>query len=86
MNPAFVLKKVSSAHRHLKGISSNIPNQNISIHTLSLQEAKDSSAVENIATHDELFKEKIFPNETRSQRSRKLCIRFTKRISIGKRF
>ncbi|WP_082268732.1 Fic/DOC family N-terminal domain-containing protein [Leptospira interrogans] len=67
MNPAFVLKKVSSAHRHLKGISSNIPNQNISIHTLSLQEAKDSSAVENIATHDELFKEKIFPNETRTK-------------------
>ncbi|ULG79096.1 hypothetical protein FH589_06715 [Leptospira interrogans] len=87
MNPVFVLKKVSSAHRHLKDISSNIPNQNISIHTLSLQEAKDSSAVENITTtHDELFKEKIFPNETRSQRSRKLCIRFTKRISIGKRF
>nr|WP_236716014.1 Fic/DOC family N-terminal domain-containing protein [Leptospira interrogans] len=52
-----------------------------------MQEAKDSSAVENIiTTHDELFKEKIFPNETRSQRSRKLCIRFTKRISIGKRF
>ncbi|EJP17862.1 Fic/DOC family N-terminal domain-containing protein [Leptospira interrogans] len=61
MNPAFVLKKVSSAHRHLKGISSNIPNQNISIHTLSLQEAKDSSAVENITTtHDELLQRENF--------------------------
>ncbi|TGL71315.1 Fic family protein [Leptospira kmetyi] len=63
-----VLKKVSSAHRYLaelKGVSSSIPNQNILINTLSLQEAKDSSAVENIiTTHDELFKEEIFPNET----------------------
>ncbi|EMY79598.1 Fic/DOC family protein [Leptospira weilii serovar Ranarum str. ICFT] len=63
-----VLKKVSLAQRYLaelKGTSSGIPNQNILIHTLSLQEAKDSSAVENIiTTHDELFKEDIFPNET----------------------
>ncbi|EMF80313.1 Fic/DOC family protein [Leptospira weilii serovar Topaz str. LT2116] len=62
-----ILKKVSSAHRYLaelKGISSSIPNQNILINTLSLQEAKDSSEVENIiTTHDELFKEEIFPNE-----------------------
>ncbi|EQA64362.1 Fic family protein [Leptospira alexanderi] len=63
-----VLKKVSVAQRYLaelKGVSSSIPNQNILIHALSLQEAKDSSAVENIiTTHDELFKEEIFPNET----------------------
>jgi len=34
-----------------------IPNESILINTLSLQEAKDSSAIENIiTTHDELFK------------------------------
>ncbi|EKO15485.1 Fic family protein [Leptospira kirschneri] len=59
-----VLRAVSQAHRYLaelKGVSGSIPNQNILIHTLSLQEAKDSSEVENIiTTHDELFKEELF--------------------------
>ncbi|WP_246843713.1 Fic/DOC family N-terminal domain-containing protein [Leptospira biflexa] len=42
----------------LKGVSASIPNQNILINTLGLQEAKDSSAIENIiTTHDEIFKE-----------------------------
>lgn len=41
----------------LKGIAATIPNQNILIDTLALQEAKDSSAIENIVTtHDELYK------------------------------
>ncbi len=43
-----VLKKAASAHRYLaelKGLSRSIPNQEILINTLSLQEAKDSSAV-----------------------------------------
>ena len=60
-----VLKKAALAHRYLaelKGISRSIPNQAILINTLSLQEAKDSSAIENIiTTHDELFKEELFP-------------------------
>ena len=55
-----VLKKLATAHRclaELKGISGTIPNQIILLNTLSLQEAKDSSAIENIITsHDELFK------------------------------
>lgn len=59
-----VLRAVSQAQRYLaelKGVSGSIPNQNILIHTLSLQEAKDSSEVENIiTTHDELFKEELF--------------------------
>jgi len=54
-----VLKKVSSANRalaELKGIVKTIPNESILINTLALQEAKDSSEVENIVTtHDELF-------------------------------
>ncbi|WP_281649105.1 Fic family protein [Parendozoicomonas sp. Alg238-R29] len=54
-----VLKKLATAHRHLaelKGVVRSIPNENILISTLTLQEAKDSSEVENIVTtHDELF-------------------------------
>ncbi|MFO8066104.1 MAG: Fic/DOC family N-terminal domain-containing protein, partial [Bacteroidales bacterium] len=55
-----VLKSLPSAHAalaELKGIASRIPNQNILINTLGLQEAKDSSAIENIiTTHDDLYK------------------------------
>ncbi|MGH9694371.1 MAG: Fic family protein, partial [Bryobacteraceae bacterium] len=55
-----ILKKVATASRklaELKGLAASIPNQNILVNTLTLQEAKDSSAIENIVTtHDELFK------------------------------
>ncbi len=55
-----VLKKLASAHRalaELKGAVSTIPNENILINTLGLQEAKDSSAIENIiTTHDDIYK------------------------------
>lgn len=60
-----ILKKTASAHRYLaelKGISASIPNQAILINTLSLQEAKDSSAIENIiTTDDDLYREELFP-------------------------
>jgi len=55
-----VLKKAASAHRYLaelKGVSASIPNEAILINTLTMQEAKDSSEIENIfTTFDELFK------------------------------
>ena len=55
-----VLKALPSAHAalaELKGIASTIPNQHILINTIGLQEAKDSSAIENIiTTHDDLYK------------------------------
>lgn len=58
-----VLKALPAAHRalaELKGIAQTIPNQNILLNTLALQEAKDSSGVENIiTTHDELFKAEL---------------------------
>jgi len=58
-----VLKALPAAHAalaELKGISSTIPNQNILINTLGLQEAKDSSAIENIVTtHDDLYKSEL---------------------------
>ncbi len=46
-----VLKKLARAHQalaELKGVVASIPNQSILISTLSLQEAKDSSAIENM--------------------------------------
>lgn len=62
-----ILKKLSSAHRYLaelKGVATTIPNQGILINTLTLQEAKDSSAIENIiTTHDELYKAQLFAEE-----------------------
>ena len=50
------LNKASRALAELKGEAKTIPNENILINTLGLQEAKDSSAIENIVTtSDELF-------------------------------
>jgi Fic family protein len=55
-----ILKKSISSNRalaKLNGISKIIPNSNILINSLALQEAKDSSEIENIiTTHDELYK------------------------------
>ena len=54
-----VLKKLAKAHQalaELKGVIASIPNQSILLSTLSLQEAKDSSAIENIiTTHDDIY-------------------------------
>ncbi|MCB0478053.1 MAG: Fic family protein [Crocinitomicaceae bacterium] len=58
-----VLRKVAearSALAELKGVAPSIPNEAILINTLSLQEAKDSSEVENIiTTHDELYRSQL---------------------------
>lgn len=58
-----VLKALPAAHAalaELKGIASTIPNQHILINTIGLQEAKDSSAIENIiTTHDDLYKSEL---------------------------
>ncbi len=60
-----VLRKALAANRRLaelKGLSASIPNQGILINTLAMQEARDSSAIENIiTTQDDLFKEEAFP-------------------------
>jgi len=58
-----VLKRSIVAHRYLaelKGVAATIPNEQILINTLTLQEARDSSAIENIiTTQDELFKAEL---------------------------
>ena len=61
-----VLRKTATASRklaELKGLAASMPNQVILINTLGLQEAKDSSAIENIVTtHDELFRASTYPD------------------------
>ena len=58
-----VFKQLVKAHKslaELKGTAKTIPNENILIDSLTLQEAKDSSEIENIVTtHDDLYKENI---------------------------
>lgn len=58
-----VLKKTISANKalaRLNGVAKVIPNSRILINSLVLQEAKDSSEIENIiTTHDELYRASI---------------------------
>ena len=65
-----VLKQLVTAHRYLaelKGVAATIPNPEILISTLSLQEAKDSSEIENIfTTQDELYQADIFSGSSRN--------------------
>ncbi len=55
-----ILKQVNKSNQklaELKGVARTIPNENILISSLTLQEAKDSSAVENIVTtQDDLYR------------------------------
>ncbi len=83
------------AHRRLaelKGVAPLLPNQDILLNTLALQEAKDSSAIENIITsHDELFKQELdipqFNNAAAKEVGRyseALKLGFTRVMSKGK--
>lgn len=77
-----ILKKSISANRALAILNEtakSVPNRFILINTLTLQEAKDSSEIENIiTTHDELYKAgldlKVPPKKQRSQRLSKCII------------
>ena len=71
-----VLKALPAAHAalaELKGIASTIPNQSILINTLGLQEAKDSSAIENIiTTYDNLYKSGLNPDGFNSREAQEV--------------
>jgi Fic family protein len=81
-----ILKKLTSASRKLaefKGMVATIPNQNILISTLGLQEAKDSSAIENIiTTHDELFRGVVFPLAPNNPAAKEV-MRYRQALAIG---
>ena len=72
-----VLKALTRAHRYLaelKGRAATIPNQGILIDTLSLQEAKASSEIENIVTtQDELFQLSAFPENPGSPAAKEVA-------------
>jgi Fic family protein len=81
-----ILKLLASSSRklaELKGIAASIPNQGILINTLGLQEAKDSSEIENIVTtHDELFKDEVHP-ETFANPAAKEVLRYRQALMVG---
>ena len=80
-----VLRQLSKSHRHLaelKGIVKTIPNEEILINTLSLQEAKSSSEIENIVTtHDDLYKQNIMI-ETQNPASKEV-VNYAKGLKMG---
>ena len=61
-----VLRKTALAHQalaELKGVVTSIPNQHILTETLTLREARESSAVENIiSTFAEVYQSSLFSN------------------------
>ena len=81
-----VLKALAKANRalaELKGHAPTIPNPGILIDTLTLQEAKASSAIENIVTtQDDLFQADIFPNGTHSAATREVA-RYRDALRLG---
>jgi Fic family protein len=81
-----VLRKLASSSRalaELKGVAASIPNQGILINTLGLQEAKDSSEIENIVTtHDELFKDDVLPEAFASPAAKEV-LRYRQALRLG---
>jgi len=81
-----ILKKLASSSRRLaelKGVAASIPNQGILISTLGLQEAKDSSEIENIVTtHDELFKGDVLPEAFASPAAKEV-LRYRQALRVG---
>ena len=82
---AVILKRLAAASRQLaelKGVAASIPNQAILINSLGMQEAKDSSAIENIVTtHDELFRDAAFPED--GSAAAKEVLRYRQALRVG---
>ncbi len=71
-----ILGLVAISHKRLaelKRIASTIPNEQILINTLTLQEAKENSAIENIiTTDDELFKAELLTDQSMSSATKEV--------------
>ena len=76
-----VLRQVNLANKKLaefKGGGQTIPNESILLSTLTLQEAKESSSVENIVTtQDDLFKEDLHIQNVLSDAAAKEVLNFS---------
>ena len=81
-----ILKALTGASRalaELKGVAASMPNQGILINTLGLQEAKDSSEIENIVTtHDELFKDDVLPDGFANPAAKEV-LRYRQALRVG---
>jgi len=81
-----ILKRLAAASRQLaelKGVAASIPHQGMLINTLGMQEAKDSSAIENVVTtHDELFRDDVFPERTGSAEAKEV-LRYRQALWVG---
>jgi len=81
-----ILKKLVSARERLaelKGLAQSMPNPQLLISSLGLQEAKDSSAIENIVTtHDQNFRQALQADEDISAASKEV-VRYRHALSIG---
>lgn len=82
-----ILRQVNQANRklaELKGVAQTIPNERILISTLSLQEAKDSSAVENIVTtQDDLYRAGLDFNDSLTSAATKEVLFYREAINEG---
>ena len=82
-----ILKQVNLANRklaELKGVALTIPNEQILISTLTLQEAKDSSAVDNIVTtQDDLYKADLNLTEAAINASAKEVLNYRQAMQRG---
>ena len=76
------LNKASRALAELKGESKTIPNEMILINSLGLQEAKESSEIENIiTTQDDLFRWQI--DDSFSDIATKEVHRYADALKVG---
>lgn len=82
-----VLKQLSKANRQLaelKGIAHAIPNEQILISSLTLQEARDSSEVENIVTtQDDLYRAGLNLKDSILNASTKEVLNYREAIQTG---
>lgn len=82
-----ILRQVNRANRklaELKGVALTIPNEQILINSLTLQEAKDSSEIENIVTtQDDLYKAELNLKETVINASAKEVLSYRQAMQKG---
>lgn len=82
-----ILKQVNRATRklaELKGVAQTIPNEQILISSLTLQEARVSSMVESIVTtHDELYRAELNPNLPPVNAATKEVLHYREAITMG---
>lgn len=82
-----ILRQVNHANRklaELKGVALTIPNEQILINSLTLQEAKDSSEIENIVTtQDDLYKAELNLRETAINASAKEVLNYRQAMQKG---